>query len=114
MRVLFVEKQWSARQVAEFTGWSKTSVIGAIANLGLHRDRKPYIKEPYGWKLLNGNLVPHIRERKVIKTIMRLKSDGYTANRIATFLNERVVPTKNRKRWEHKTIKAILERERRA
>ncbi|MBI4403834.1 MAG: recombinase family protein [Deltaproteobacteria bacterium] len=58
--------------------------------------------------------MPHVREQKVVKTIVLLRGKGHSPTKIAGFLNERKVPTKNRKRWQHKTIKAILERKRQA
>ncbi|MBI3336140.1 recombinase family protein [Candidatus Peregrinibacteria bacterium] len=107
-----MEREWSARQIAQFTGWSKTSIIGALSALGITRPAKQRIKPPFGWKLSDeGQLIAHVREQKTVRKIVQLSAKGLSSTRIAKFLNEKKVPTKTRKRWEHKTIKAILERE---
>jgi hypothetical protein len=80
--------------------------------MGITRPQKQRIKPPFGWKLSDeGKLVAHVREQKTVRKIVQLSAKGLSATGIAKFLNENKVPTKTRKRWEHKTILAILERE---
>ena len=107
-----MERAWSAQQIAQFTGWSKTSIIDALSALGITRPPKQRLRPPFGWKISpDGQFVAHVREQKIVRKIVQLSAKGLSATRLAKFLNEKKVPTKNRKRWEHKTIKAILERE---
>jgi hypothetical protein len=75
-----VEHQWSARQIAQFTGWSKTSIIDALSALGITRPKKQRIKPPFGWKLSDdGQLIAHVREQKTVSKIVQLSAKGFSA-----------------------------------
>jgi hypothetical protein len=80
--------------------------------LEITRPKKPRVKPSFGWKLSDeGRLIPHVREQKIVKRIVQLSARGLSPTRIAKFLSAKGIPTKTKKRWEHKTIQAILERE---
>lgn len=111
MKALFVEKQWSAGQISKFSGWPKTSVIEALKAHDITRDPKAPTKVRFGWKVEDGNLVPHVRQQLVIGKILKLRDrEKMSFNQIAKALNIGGIPTLSGKKWEHKTIKAIVAR----
>src|SRR5262249_50238013 len=92
--------------ISQFTGWPKTTVTDALKELGITREPKIPLKARYGWKILDGSLVPHTRQQLVIEKMRRFREvKGWSWNKIAEFLNERHIPTLNGKKWDHKTVK---------
>ena len=70
---------------------------------------------PFGFRLRDGHLVPHKRERKAIALIHDLRAKGYSLRSIAGELESNGYRTKTgRKHWNPKTISTIIERERKA
>ena len=109
LRVLFVEKQWSAAQISKVTGWPKTSVIDALNLHAITREAKDSVRPRYGWKVEDGQLVPHIRQQLVVEKMKKLRDgEGWSLNRIARFLNEKKITTAHGKRWDHKAVQIVL------
>ena len=84
----------------------------------LKQNRKRFTKDIYGWDCDDeGNLTPNDEEQKWIDW-MRVEyfNDDVSATQIARKLNEKGVPTKRGKKWEHsgvlRTIKCEFHRER--
>lgn len=93
LRVIFVEKQLSAAQISKETGWPKTSVIEALQLHGITREPKVRVQARYGWKVEDGQLVPHARQQLVVQKMKRLRdSEGWSFNRIAQHLNLHEAP----------------------
>ena len=103
--MLFVEKQHSAAQISQKTGWPKTSVIEALQLHGITREPKAPIVARYGWKLEDGQLVPHVRQQLVIQKMKKLRDgEGWSLNRVAKHLSESGVLTRTGKKWDHKVV----------
>lgn len=65
----------------------------------------------YGEKVVNGLVVPHLGEQKVIDKMKELRAAGNSYGKIATWLNVQSVQTKNgRCHWDRKTVHTILQR----
>jgi len=112
LHTLFIEKRWSARQISDFTGWPKTTITEAIETLGLQRSPNPILKDRFGWKVQDGKLVPHIRQQKIIQKILNLRNtENCSYTKITKFLNDNCIPTLKNKRWDHKIVRTIIERE---
>jgi Recombinase len=112
LRALFVDKNWSAGQIAQFTGWSKTAVIDALQLHEITRAPKTAALRPrYGWKIEDGELIPHVRQQAVIARMKKWREAGASFHQIAKNLNEGNIPTLFGKKWEHKAVHQILNRE---
>lgn len=64
---------------------------------------------PFGWTLFYGHLQTNKEEWKWVLKIHFMRQSGYSLHKIAAFLCERNVPTKNGGRWFAKTVSQILE-----
>src|SRR5690606_40062314 len=59
------------------------------------------VKARYGWKVVDGELIPHTRQQVVIERIKRLREkDGLSLNQIAKTLNTKCVPTLTGGKWD--------------
>jgi len=68
---------------------------------------------PYGYRLEEGRLVKDAGEQKAIVLIRQLHGKGHSLRAIAAELEARGYQTKtHRPHWHHKTVAAIMERER--
>lgn len=67
---------------------------------------------PFGWTLDDDGrtLVEDAREQEVLSLIARLRTQGYSLNRIAHELNERGVPAKKGGIWGFSQVRSILRR----
>jgi len=67
---------------------------------------------PFGWELAeNGvDLVADEAEQEAIERIRELRADGLSLRKIARELDERGIPTKSGRKWNHNTVAAILKR----
>lgn len=64
---------------------------------------------PYGKRKVNGVLVDHLGELKLIKRILELREDGLSYEKIADYLNKANIPTKKEgSRWFASTIHKIV------
>lgn len=66
---------------------------------------------PYGYCLIQSQLVPDAKEQSVIQIILELWQSGKSFNAIKTHLNNQKVPSKLRRQWNDKTVKRIIKRE---
>jgi|SRR5581483_3989900 len=110
LKALFIEKAWSVGQISKFTGWPRSTIVDALEAHDLTRDPKPIVKPCYGWKLIDGVRVPHVRQQLIIQKIKKLRNKSYSLNRIAVELNAQALPSPGGKKWDHKTIKIVLNR----
>jgi site-specific DNA recombinase len=66
---------------------------------------------PYGYKAINGELVPDEQEANVINRIFALRESEKSLQEIANHLNQVGVPTKHGNLWSKSQLKYILDRE---
>ena len=66
---------------------------------------------PYGFKTVNGKLVPLPMQQAGIKRIVALREQGLTLRAIAQELEESGIPPRRGAHWSPETIRGILKRE---
>ncbi len=105
----------SAHQIAARIGVSHSSVLVALAKLGVVCER-PYNghavkgQVPFGWDSEGSRLARNAGEQQVIRLMRQLRAGGRSLNAIARELNRRLVPTKNAGLWQANTVGNILRR----
>jgi len=67
-----------------------------------------YSPTPFGFDREDGRITPNQKELKVVNLMRKLKRKGLSYQAIINKLNERDIPTKNRKSWSKSTIWGIL------
>ena len=67
-----------------------------------------YGQVPFGYKDINGTLHKDPLEQFVLQSIKRMRNEGASLNRIASYLTTSGVPTKNGGRWQSNTVNKIL------
>jgi DNA invertase Pin-like site-specific DNA recombinase len=64
---------------------------------------------PYGFKLVEGKLIPHEPEQKILKKMKRWRYEGKTLREVARRLNQEEIPThREGVKWSHKTVSCVL------
>ena len=98
--------------IAKLSGVSKTTVKKRVKSSGLIRqDNRPRLQGqvPYGWRLLKGRLVKHLREQKNIAEMAAKRTDGASYGDLVDWLNENEMKTKNgARKWDRPTVYKIL------
>lgn len=113
---LYIEKKLSAREIAKKISSSKSSVLDALKkfNIPIREVHKPHGKQPqlkYGKKKIQGKIVDHQKEQRVISTIRKLRDEGLTLRKIADVLSEMKIPTKNKGiKWHPQMVDRILKK----
>jgi hypothetical protein len=106
----------SIAQIAAQTLSSRAAVRDALIEFGipLKRQGKPGLRPaqvPYGYRRLEGLLVPHLGEQRVIQSVRKMSKDGLSYRQICDFLTSVGVPTKNQgKGWQPEMIRRLLTR----
>ena len=110
LRKLYLEMDLSSYQIAEVSGWSRSSISDALRILDLSKETKKAPNLKFGERLVGGKRVPHKEEQKVIKKIITLRSKGLSFRAIANYLNEKKVPSKLGGKWNKTTVGDIINR----
>lgn len=63
----------------------------------------------FGYFCLHGKLVEDPREQEVVRLIIELRQGGKNLSAIASYLNEYGVKPRKAKKWDHSTIRSILQ-----
>ena len=120
LRRLYDRQHLSAREIARHLGVSHSTVLAALASVGLnghngngkhhngHRKIKGQI--PFGFVAVDNRLVKSPEEQQVIRLVRQLRRNGLSLRKIADELNLRLIPTKNNGLWQANTVKKILDR----
>ncbi len=112
----YVKNGRSIAQIAAETLSSRDAVRRALIEFGipLKQKGKPGLSPaqvPYGFKRLEGLLVPHQGEQRVIQSVKKMSRDGLSYRKICDFLTSVGVPTKNQgKGWQPEMIRRLLNR----
>jgi hypothetical protein len=112
----YVQEGRSIAQIAAETLSSKSAVRNALIEFGfkLKGQGKPGLwpaQVPYGSRRLDGLLVPHGAEQRVISTVKKMAEAGLSYRKICEFLSGAGIPTKNRgQRWQPEMIRRLLKR----
>lgn len=118
------EKGLSLSEISRDTGFPKSSIRTLLIQRGVElransKEQKADPKKPqrafwgsipYGFNVLDGQLVVDPKETKVIRKIMAMHSKGVSFNAIAKSLTQDKIPSKTGRKWSDKTIAAIIRR----
>ena len=122
LRRLYEVQHLSAREIARRLGVSHSTVLAALASVGLdthsangnghngngHRLVRGQI--PFGFVVVDRRLVKCDEEQQVIGLVRQQRRNGLSLREIAEDLNRRLIPTKNHGVWQANTVRNILER----
>lgn len=105
------------KQLAEWMDVPKTTVLDSLKRLQIPpraQGRPSSSNPPYGYHKVDGQLVEHAKERKIIQAIRKMYVEqGVAMNAIAKRLTQDGIPTKKgRARWHHEMVRSILKKER--
>lgn len=89
-------------------------VVLRTSNRRLRKDLPPSERPhlgvaPFGYFCLHGKLVADPREQEVARLITELRHRGKNLSAIARYLNEFEVKPRKAKKWDHSTIRSILQ-----
>jgi hypothetical protein len=122
IKALYLEKHLSAAQIAKHYGVSKSMIIAGLSRLGVRlgtnvgRSTDPenyrHHMPPYGFAVRKGRLVPDKSEMRICRLVVELvERQRLSMCGAARELERRGYKNKvGRVKWDHKTIKAILNR----
>jgi len=105
----------SIDQIAAMTFSSKCTIRQTLKRFGIaRRYDMPTGRPPsYGYRRVQGRLIPCEAEQKILQQIAELRKQGFSYLKIADLLRAMKVPTKKLKRnWNRDTIRKLLERSR--
>ncbi len=112
----YVEKGWSASQIADEIGSVHSTVVKHLKDLGipLREHQLPLQRRPghglaYGKKVIERGEQVHQAEMVNIGKMINLRDQGFSYWKIADILNSMGVPTKTRRaKWQAATVMKIL------
>ena len=95
----YVVGQKAARQIAEEQDCSHATVLAYLEKYDIPiREYAPEVQRrgqiPYGYRLINGQLFPFIREQKVIHEMVSMRQQGDSLGEITRWLNNSGIKTK--------------------
>lgn len=115
LREMYLEKRLSTRQISRAIRSARSTVKEALGRFGIpmrpedeaHRLNKGQLG--YGERMVNGEIVRHVAEQKVLTQMLELRQGGASYGKIANWLNTKAVPTKNRaSKWDRPTVYKII------
>ena len=111
-----VAEKMTPAQIAEEQDCSHATVLAYLEKYDIPiREYAPEVQRrgqiPYGYRLINGQLFPFIREQKVIHEMVSMRQQGDSLGEITQWLNNSGIKTKNLKaKWDRPTVYKILNR----
>jgi hypothetical protein len=106
----------SIAQIAAQILSSREAVRMGLIECGIKRKAQGHpglrpAQVPYGYRFLDGALVPHLGEQRVVSSVKKMADDSLSYRKICEFLTNVGVPTKNRGHgWHPEMIRRILKR----
>lgn len=122
IRALYVEKGFSAAQIARQYGVAKSVILARLGALGIRngagteRSTNPENYRcrvaPYGYSIQAGRLVASKAELRICRLVVDLiRTQGLSANATAKELSRRGLKSRSgRPQWDHSTILSIFKR----
>ena len=95
---------------------SKSAVRQSLIDLGfkLRGQGKPDLRPSnvaYGFRMVNGTIVAHLSEQRVIASVKKMVADGMSYRKVCEFLNSVGVPTKCRGHgWQPEMVRRLIYR----
>lgn len=105
----------SIKQIAREERCAPSTVAKYLLEFGIEPrpDRLPRQRRgqiPFGMKMRNGLLVPHLAEQATIEKLRQLRSEGKPYGDLVDWLNTNGIRSKNGGRWDRPTVYKILKR----
>lgn len=111
----YVVERLSIHQIAAEVGCARSTVGEYLAEFGIETRVTPLSDQcrgqvPYGSRMANGHLVPHLGEQAVIRELLEKRAAGESYGDLVSWLNERGTKTKNGGKWDRPTVYKIIQR----
>lgn len=106
------------RQISTEFASSKTAVRSALLKFGIPlrvTGKNPYRTHnlPLGKRCVNGRVLIHKGEKRIIQSILKMHGEGLSNCAIARVLTDMKIPTKQQgRKWHPEMVRQILIRER--
>lgn len=111
MRKLYLDFDLSSSQIANITGFARTTIGQFFKSQNIKKENQKSPNPKYGERIMSGGIrIPHNAELQIIKKILDLKKDGESYRGIASKLNELGVKTKQGRQWSKTTVQNIVDR----
>jgi transposase len=118
---LYIQKGYSAAQIAKQFGVAKSSILARLHGLGIRQEAVGRSTNPenyrcrmapYGYAVRGGKLVPNKLELRTCRLVVDLVlRQGMSFNKAATVLVQKGIKNKSgRVTWDHSTVRAIFNR----
>ena len=115
-------KGLSLNEVSEVTGFAVSTIRDLLIrnNVTLRAANKSTASDPkkpkrtfwgaipYGYNILDGQVVVDPKEIKVVRKILELHRKGLKFNAIKRWLNDQKIPSKLSSKWNDKTVASII------
>lgn len=107
----------SIAQIAAEILSSREAVRMGLIEFGIKRKKRGESgrnpsQVPYGFRKVEGKLIAHLGEQRVIQSVKKMSNGGVSYRTICEFLTSIKVPTKNRgKSWQPEMVRRILNRQ---
>lgn len=99
----------SARQIAVLSGSAHSTINEALKTFGIIKTARIGGRVPFGWKMVSGVRVPHIRQQKIVAQIQRRKKSGWSISKIIVWLrSKRIVGSSGELKWDYETVNKII------
>lgn len=109
LRQKYEVERLSARQIAILISTSHSVINHALDHFNIERIPQQSGWKEYGFKLINGKKIPHVREQNIIQRMVRWRNAKWSFNRIASKLNSLGIKTQSGGgQWYGPTVKRIL------
>jgi len=103
----------SIGQIAEEIVSSKAAVRNGLRHFGIPLRKNPVNRGrlKFGERIRNGRVVPHPGELKVIRSMIEMRNQGMSLEKIALLLNQMGIhPKRNGLGWQHHTVNKLISR----
>jgi hypothetical protein len=117
LRDRYLKKQLSTGQIAREIRSARSSVLEGLSAYGIpmRSEKKAHQRNKgqlaYGERMMNGQVIVHKAEQRILKKIIKLRDQGHSFGQIADWLNTSGIPTKNaKKNWDRPTVYKIVKR----
>jgi len=102
---------YSSAEIAEIMDWSHSAVKKSLQTLGIKKTTTAPSVAPYGYKIVDDELVVKSSEYKIVKKIIKLREQGLSFYKICHALDQSKAETRFGKAWNKTTVHRIYERE---
>jgi len=111
----YISEGLSASQIAREISSARSTVSAHLTEFEIGRDENMRHGSKgqlgFGERMVKGRIIPHKGEKAIISEMAAMRADGASYGKIAGWLNQQGIRTKNRvKGWDRPTVYKILKR----